>query len=44
MMKNKVYGVPEEIDRQVAINALEAMGIRIDEPTKEQLEYAKRWL
>ncbi|GBC72725.1 Adenosylhomocysteinase [archaeon HR04] len=43
-MENKVYGVPEEIDRQVAINALEAMGIRIDEPTKEQLDYARRWL
>ncbi|MEM4398881.1 MAG: adenosylhomocysteinase [Candidatus Nitrosocaldus sp.] len=42
--EKRVYGVPEEIDRQVAINALEAMKIRIDEPTEEQLEYARRWL
>ncbi len=43
MLEKRVYSVPEEIDRQVAINALEAMKIRIDEPTEEQLEYAKRY-
>ncbi|MDW8275144.1 MAG: adenosylhomocysteinase [Candidatus Nitrosocaldus sp.] len=43
-MERKVYGVPGEIDRQVALNALDAMGIRIDEPTEEQVAYAGRWM
>ena len=43
-LDRQVYDVPEEIDRQVAMNALEAMDVRIDKPTKEQIEYAKSWI
>jgi len=42
-LRNSVYKVPQEIDREVAFNALEAMNIKIDELTPEQLEYAKSW-
>lgn len=42
-LEKKVYNVPKEIDEQVAINALEAMNIRIDKPTEEQIAYAKSW-
>jgi adenosylhomocysteinase len=38
-MENKVYPVPENIDEQVARYALDALGIRIDELTKEQSRY-----
>lgn len=42
-LERKVYDVPEAIDRQVAKNALEAMNIRIDSPTDEQIKYADSW-
>jgi len=42
-LEKKVYDVPEEIDRQVAKNALDAMNIRIDSPTDEQLKYSESW-
>jgi adenosylhomocysteinase len=42
-MAKKLYDVPQEIDRQVALNALEGFGIQIDAPTKEQLKYAQSW-
>ncbi|MEM2856142.1 MAG: adenosylhomocysteinase [Candidatus Nitrosocaldaceae archaeon] len=42
-LEKRVYDVPEEIDREIAVNALEAMGIMIDKPTKEQIKYAKSW-
>ena len=42
-LKNEVYDVPESIDRKVAMNALEAMGINIDEITEEQKRYASEW-
>jgi adenosylhomocysteinase len=42
-LKNKVYPVPEEIDREVAKEKLEAVGIEIDKLTKEQFEYLKSW-
>jgi adenosylhomocysteinase len=42
-MKKAVHDVPQEIDSQVAINALEAMGIRIDKQTEEQIKYARSW-
>jgi adenosylhomocysteinase len=38
-MERKVYGVPEKIDEQVARYALDAMGITIDEMTREQKHY-----
>lgn len=38
-MERKVHSVPEKIDEQVARYALGAMGIKIDEMTKEQRHY-----
>ncbi len=42
-LKNKVYGVPEEIDREVAKRKLKTMGIKIDKLTREQIKYMKSW-
>jgi adenosylhomocysteinase len=38
-MEARVYPVPEKIDEQVARYALDAMGITVDEMTKEQKRY-----
>ena len=38
-----VYGVPDEIDREVARLKLESMGIRIDPMTAEQKAYSESW-
>ena len=42
-MEKKVYGVPRELEDEVARAALKAMGVSIGSPTKEQREYAKSW-
>jgi adenosylhomocysteinase len=39
----KVYGIPEDIDREVARLKLESMGIRIDSMTAEQKAYSESW-
>ena len=41
--ENKVYSVPEEIDRKIAFLKLKAMGIRIDALTAEQKKYLGSW-
>jgi adenosylhomocysteinase len=38
-----VYEVPPEIDRRVAELKLRSMGIKIERPTKEQIEYSASW-
>ena len=38
-MQQRVYGVPEKIDNDVARYALDVMGIKIDSMTKEQIQY-----
>lgn len=38
-LDNKVYIVPEEIDKRVAAMKLAAMGLEIDELSKEQDDY-----
>jgi adenosylhomocysteinase len=38
-----VYGVPTDIDREVARLKLEAMGVRIDRLTEEQIAYLSSW-
>ena len=38
-----VYGIPEDIDREVARIKLETMGIRIDPMTAEQKAYSESW-
>lgn len=42
-LQNKVYEVPEVIDKKVAHMKLDALGIRIDKLTKEQEEYLRGW-
>ena len=40
---NRIITVPEEIDRQVAADALKAMDVRIDRLTPEQVRYMNSW-
>jgi adenosylhomocysteinase len=42
-LQNKVYSVPEEIDREIARIKLEAMGIQIDTLSPEQVKYLGSW-
>jgi len=42
-LENKLYRVPEEIDKKVARLMLEASGIEIDELTSEQKRYLQGW-
>jgi len=42
-LENRVYDVPQEIDRRVAHMKLKAMGIEIDSLTKEQEDYLNGW-
>ncbi|MBN1536089.1 MAG: adenosylhomocysteinase [Anaerolineales bacterium] len=42
-LEKKVYGVPEEIDRQIALLKLEGMDIHIDHLTPEQEKYLNSW-
>ncbi len=42
-LENKVYRLPEELDRKVARLKLEVMGVKIDELTKEQIDYLSDW-
>ncbi len=42
-LQNKVYQVPEEIDKKVANMKLNALGIKIDKLTEEQVEYLRGW-
>ena len=40
---NKIINVPEEIDRQVAVDAIKAMDVKIDKLTPEQVKYQNSW-
>ncbi|PCN51290.1 adenosylhomocysteinase [Candidatus Geothermarchaeota archaeon ex4572_27] len=42
-LENKVYNVPDELDRRVAMYALRGWGIEIDELTEEQKKYWESW-
>jgi adenosylhomocysteinase len=42
-LEPKVYGVPADIDREVARLKLAAMGIEIDQLTEEQAAYLSSW-
>jgi adenosylhomocysteinase len=42
-LENKVYTIPEEIDREIARLKLAAMGVRIDGLTAEQQKYLASW-
>ncbi|NOZ26158.1 MAG: adenosylhomocysteinase [Nitrospirae bacterium] len=42
-LQNRVYGVPEEIDRKIASLKLKSMGVVIDKLTREQNRYLHSW-
>lgn len=42
-MANKVFGVPEDIDQNIAQLKLEAMDVQIDALTPEQVAYLNSW-
>jgi len=42
-MENKIIDVPKEIDIQIAFDALQAMEVKIDKLTPEQVKYASNW-
>jgi adenosylhomocysteinase len=42
-LEPQVYGIPDEIDREVARLKLESMGIRIDPMTAAQKAYSESW-
>ncbi|MDH5605671.1 MAG: adenosylhomocysteinase [Anaerolineae bacterium] len=42
-LQNQVYGVPEEIDREIARIKLDAMGVKLDVLTPEQVKYLDSW-
>jgi adenosylhomocysteinase len=42
-LENRVFDVPEEIDREIARLKLETMGIEIDRLTEEQARYLSSW-
>lgn len=42
-MDARVHAVPAPLDREVARAALAPLGIRLEEPTKEQVKYAAAW-
>ncbi len=42
-LENKVYGVPEDIDMEIARLKLESMGVEIDVLTPEQVAYLNSW-
>ena len=39
----QVYPVPRDLDEEIARRKLEAMGMKIDEMTSAQSEYARSW-
>ncbi len=42
-LENKVYPVPEDIDREIARIKLDAMGVEVDVLTDEQVKYMDSW-
>jgi adenosylhomocysteinase len=42
-LENKVYTIPEDIDKEIARLKLESMGVKIDVLTKEQEKYLSSW-
>ncbi len=42
-LENKVYVIPEAVDRMIAKKKLKALGITIDSPTSTQEKYLESW-
>jgi adenosylhomocysteinase len=43
VLEKRVYSVPEDIDKEIARLKLEAMGVKIDALTPEQVKYLGSW-
>jgi adenosylhomocysteinase len=42
-LEKKVYGVPDEIDREIARLKLQSMGVQVDTLSAEQVKYMNSW-
>jgi adenosylhomocysteinase len=42
-LEDRVYGVPADVDAEIAKLKLETMGIEIDVPTEAQRAYLASW-
>ena len=42
-LENKVYDVPQDIDKKISRLKLKSMGIKIDTLTPEQKKYLSSW-
>jgi adenosylhomocysteinase len=42
-LEKRVYSVPAEVDAEIARIKLDAMGIKIDQLTPEQIKYLNSW-
>ena len=42
-LEKRVYSVPTDIDNEIARIKLEAMGVKIDVLTEEQVKYLNSW-
>src|SRR3989344_2828221 len=42
-LENKMYLIPEDLDKMIASLKLQAMGIKIDKETAEQKKYLSMW-
>ena len=42
-LENRVYTIPQEVDQEIARIKLDAMGIKIDTLTDEQVAYLNSW-
>jgi adenosylhomocysteinase len=42
-LEHRVYSMPEDLDRRIALLKLEAMGVKIDVLTDQQQEYLDSW-
>ena len=42
-LKNTVYSVPDDIDKEIARLKLDSMGVEIDVLTEEQITYLNSW-
>jgi adenosylhomocysteinase len=38
-----IHSLPAEIDEAIARRRLDLLGMRLEEPTRDQLEYARSW-
>jgi len=42
-LENKIYPMPDDLDREIAELKLRSMGVKIDKLTKEQINYLNTW-